>query len=72
MTGAFMYYNEKVSYYITEENKDKIIKILLKYYEEHSYIEEAIQQDDDALLEAPNILSYICDNLISFTTEESI
>ena len=67
--GDFQKYGNTISYVITDEQKDKIISRLLEYYTEHGYIGEVIQQDDDALLMAPYVLSDICDNFIEFTEE---
>jgi len=44
----------------TEEKKEKAIVVLTEYFEKHG-IGEMIQQSDDALIEAPDVLSHIAD-----------
>ena len=59
-----------VSYEITDEQKDRIIERLLKYYKKHAYIGEVIFQDDDSIIYAPDVLADICDDIIVFKHKE--
>lgn len=69
--GSFIKYgNVKVSYEITDETKDKIIERLIQYYSEHLWYGEGIHQNDDAQIEAPIVLSHICDVIIQFEEGE--
>lgn len=47
----------------TQEKKDKAIERLTKYFEEHG-IGEMIMQNDDALIEAPEVLAEIADDIL--------
>lgn len=47
----------------TQEKKDKAIEILTKYFEKYG-IGECIMQSDNALLEAPEMLSDIADGVL--------
>lgn len=47
----------------TEDKKEKAINILTKYFEKYG-IGETIVQDDDALIEAPEILANIADKIL--------
>jgi hypothetical protein len=47
----------------TQEKKDKAIEKLTKYFEQHG-IGEMIMQDDDALIEAPEVLAEIADDIL--------
>jgi hypothetical protein len=47
----------------TQEKKDKAIEKLTEYFEKHG-IGEMIMQDDDALIEAPEYLADIADNIL--------
>lgn len=64
--GSFETLCQIVSYDITEEQQAKIIERLMKYYSTHAYIGEVIHQDDDSIIEAPSVLSDICDDIIEF------
>lgn len=59
----------KVKVDITDEKKDKIIERILQYCKENNCIDgETLHQSDNCLLDAPNVLSDIIDNIISFET----
>jgi hypothetical protein len=59
----------KVKVDITDEKKDKIIERILQYCKENNCINgETLHQSDNCLLDAPNVLSDIIDNIISFET----
>lgn len=47
----------------TEEKKERAIFILTQYFENHG-IGEYIMQSDEALLEAPEVLSHIVDKIL--------
>jgi hypothetical protein len=47
----------------TPEKKEAAIEKLTKYFEKHG-IGEMIMQDDDALIEAPEVLSDIADDIL--------
>jgi hypothetical protein len=68
--GSFKKYNDEVSYEITDEQKDKILERLIKYYSTHIYFGEGIMQDDDSIIDAPEVLADICDDIIVFKTKE--
>ena len=68
--GSFDTYGQVVIYEITDEQKDLIMDRLIKYYKTFGHIGECLQQSDEALIEAPDVLSDICDNYIDFFSEE--
>lgn len=47
----------------TPEKKEAAIQKLTEYFEKHG-IGEMIMQDDDALIEAPEVLSDIADDIL--------
>lgn len=47
----------------TPEKKQKAIEILTKYFEKYG-IGESIMQSDNALMDAPEVLSDIADNIL--------
>ena len=59
-----------INYEITDEQKDKIVERLIEYYSTYLWFGEGIHQDDDSLIEAPSVLSDICDCIIKFKREE--
>ena len=70
MKGSFKKYGSKVTYDITDEQKDAICERLIEYYSEYGFFGECIQQNDDATIEASVVLSDICDEIIIFKEEE--
>lgn len=59
----------KVKVDITDEKKDKIIERILQYCKENNCVDgETLHQSDNCLLDAPNVLSDIIDNIIKFQT----
>lgn len=68
ITGSFKDNDVIVTYDISDEQKDMIITRLIEYYSTNGYIGEVIHQDDDAIIDAPSVLSDICDNIIEFKT----
>ncbi len=68
---SFKYNDSIVKCDLTEDKIVKIINRLMEYYEKHGYIGEVIHQDDDAILEAPSVLSDICDDIIEFKSEDN-
>ena len=60
----------KVKVDITDEKKDKIVERILQYCKENNCVDgETLHQSDNCLLDAPNVLSDIIDNIINFETE---
>lgn len=50
---------------IDDFKKNEIIEALLNYYNDHScWYGEVLSQDDNALIDAPVVLSEILDNII--------
>jgi hypothetical protein len=49
----------------TEEKKERAIEMLTKYFEEHGD-GEVIMQNDNALIEAPEVLSDIADKVLIY------
>jgi hypothetical protein len=47
----------------TEDKKDKAIEMLTKYFEKYG-IGEVIMQSDNALIEAPELLADIADDIL--------
>jgi hypothetical protein len=47
----------------TDEKKEKAIEKLTAYFEKHG-VGECIMQSDDALIEAPDLLSDIADEIL--------
>lgn len=67
MEGKINLYHYNVKYTLTEEQKDLIIKRILKFCEETNCIHgETLHQSDKCLIEAPSVLSDIIDNMINF------
>ena len=66
--GSFEKYGDTYTYDITDEQKDKIVQRLIEYYADpkHCHFGEGIHQDDDSIIDAPGVLSDICDNIIEF------
>ncbi len=69
-SGSFQKYGKKVSYEVTDEQKDQILKRLMEYYSEHCHFGEGIHQDDASIIEAPTVLSDICDDILEFQEED--
>lgn len=56
-----------IIYEDTEKKRDLVFEKLLNWYiEKDCLLGEVLQQSDDCLLDAPNILSDILDNIIKF------
>lgn len=47
----------------TEEKKEQAIKVLTEYYQKYG-VGECIMQNDDALIEAPELLADIADEVL--------
>lgn len=61
--------NLKVKVNITDEKKDKIIERILQYCKENNCVDgETLHQSDNCLLDAPNVLSDIIDDIMEFET----
>lgn len=59
----------KVSVDITEEKKDQIVEAVLKWCIEHECTSgEMLCQDDDCIIDAPELLSDIIDDILKFET----
>ncbi len=70
ITGSFENFGDKVTYEITEEKKNLIVKRLIDYYSKNCYFGEAIHQDDDSIIDAPSVLADIADDIIKFKVQE--
>ena len=57
-----------VEYDESPEMKSRVFNYLIQeYYRKHkAFAGEVIQQDDDCILDAPDILSHIADEIIKF------
>lgn len=55
-----------LQYNLSKEDLEKIVIYLLEYYSKNSYFGEGIMQDDDSLIEAPNVLANIADDIFKF------
>lgn len=56
-----------VSYKDDEEVREKVFKRVLGYFKENEIFSgEAIHQDDNAIISAPNVLSDIADDILMF------
>jgi hypothetical protein len=54
---------------ITKKKKDLIVKKILEFCESHNCTSgEHLQQNDECLLDAPDLLSDIIDNVLKFET----
>lgn len=69
--GSFEGFDSDVRYEITDEMKDKIVARLIEYYSTHLWFGEGIQQDDSSIIDAPEVLSDICDDIIKFESDEA-
>jgi hypothetical protein len=49
----------------TEEKKEKAIEMLTKYFERYGF-GECIMQSDEAIIEAPELLSDIADDILIY------
>lgn len=59
-----------VSVEITEETKEKLVEKILSFCKSNDCISgEKLQQSDSCLIEAPNLLSEIMDEVFEFKTE---
>ena len=70
ISGQFSDDCAATKYAITDEMKDKIVFRLIEYFEQYGSIGEVIHQCDDAIIEAPYVLSDIADNIIKFEDSE--
>lgn len=70
MKGSFKKDEYVISYDINDKQKNEIVKRLIKYYSTHLWFGEGIQQDDDSIIDAPSVLSDICDDIIEFEEKE--
>ena len=66
VSGEITKSGDIIPFEISADNKDEIIKTLLNYYEKNCHFGEGIMQDDNSIIEAPVVLSDICDSNISF------
>jgi len=57
----------QVSYSDDSKTKDAVFKHLIDFYKKHkTFSGEELQQSDEPILEAPDVLSEIADNIIKF------
>lgn len=67
MERTLKYYDTTVSFTETEELKQQIFEKVIKWIEEHkAYHGESIHQNDDCLIDAPDLISDIVDNCFEF------
>jgi hypothetical protein len=60
-----------VSFEETEELKEKVYRTILGYYlDQEAFSGEAIMQCDEPIIEAPNLLSKIADDVFKFKVTE--
>lgn len=63
-------WGDKVSYEVTPEKESLVFNKVIDYcIKNNCFAGEVLQQDDDCLIEAPNLLSDIIDNIICFEEE---
>ncbi len=56
-----------VTYEDSQEIKDKVFERVMEYYRKHEqFIGEGIMQCDDPIIDAPNVLADIADDIIQF------
>lgn len=56
-----------VDYECSDEVKDAIFERVIQYFIEHEVFHgESIHQMDNPIIDAPNVMSDICDNIIKF------
>lgn len=60
----------EVSFNDDSETRHKIYNKLLEWYLSHCISGEGIQQDDDSIIDAPNVLSDIADDIFCFKVED--
>lgn len=70
MKGEWQECGYRIKYNITKEKKDKIIEILLNYYEANGHSWEILAQEDEALLQSIPLLGCMADEIIEFEYEE--
>lgn len=67
--GKIIKHDSIISFNIDDKKKDAIINRILIYYKDYCHTGESIHQDDDSIIEAPSVLSDICDKIIKFKEE---
>ncbi len=56
-----------VKFDLTEQVKDAVFKRVMDYFITHkSFFGESIHQRDDTIIDAPTVMSDICDNILKF------
>ena len=65
-SGTINNYGYVYTYELTESDKDLISDKLIEYYTKNCLTGESIMQDDDSIIEAPEVLSEIADEIIKF------
>lgn len=60
-------YGDIVTYNDTQEIRDAVFERVMKYFIEHeAFFGESIHQSDDPIIDAPNVMSDIADDIIKF------
>tara|TARA_R110000782_G_scaffold266006_1_gene360170 strand:- start:371 stop:592 length:222 start_codon:yes stop_codon:yes gene_type:complete len=60
----------KVTLEVTQEKKDAILERIIEYCKENECTSgESLHQNDNCLIDAPNVLSDIIDDILDFKTE---
>lgn len=64
--------NVKVSVDITDKKKDDIVNAILKWCGEHNCSNgETLHQNDNCIIDSPDLISHIIDNILKFETKEN-
>ena len=60
-------YGDIVTYNDTQEIRDAVFERVMKYFIEHeAFFGESIHQSDGPIIDAPNVMSDIADDIIKF------
>lgn len=63
----FKFEDYVVKYQATNEIKDAVFNAVLKYFKDHqAFSGEVIMQNDDCVIDAPEVMSSIADDIIKF------
>jgi hypothetical protein len=61
----------KVHFDDSEETKKQVFEAVISWFQDHEvFIGEGIMQSDDCLIEAPELLAQLADNIIKFEYED--
>ena len=70
MTIAIIQHEDfAIEFHETPELKEKVYQAVLDYYKKHqAYAGEVIMQDDNCIINAPEVLANIADDIFKFKT----